>query len=172
MRTLLVITFAITLPVWSQNASGDLTRILAGVEETASSANPAAKFFFDFFISRPLGQASASTDPLGSAYRWWGDVRIASMPLQTAAPLSSLAANLAQQARSLTLNELAQTGEFQTGFEWQWPRGRGGPFHAPRPRMDRSRLYRRPRRRNAVKPAKRRTGLPPMAGRPPPYEPL
>jgi hypothetical protein len=99
------------------------------VEETAaSSANPAAKFFFDFFISRPLGQASASTDPLGPAYRWWGDVRIASMPLQTSAPLSSLAANLAQQARSLTLNELAQTGEFQTGLEWQWPRGRGGPF--------------------------------------------
>lgn len=128
MRTLLISLVSFS-PAFSQTPSGDLTRILAGVEETAASSSaPAAKFFFDFFVSRPLGQAAGASDPFGSPYRWWADIRIASMPVQTSAPLFALAPNLAQQLRSLTLTELAQTGEFQTGFEWQWPRGRGGPF--------------------------------------------
>src|SRR5579885_566407 len=112
MRTLLLAVLTFAPRVWSQTPSGDLTRILAGVEETgANSSHPAAKFFFDFSISRPLGQASASLDPLGSALRWWGVARIDSIPVQTSAPLSGLAPNLIRQAQSLTRSEERRVGK-------------------------------------------------------------
>ena len=46
-------------------------------------------------------------------------VRIGTTPIQTTAALSSFASNISQQAKGLTLNQLAQAGEFQTGFEYQ-----------------------------------------------------
>jgi len=109
---------------------GDTTRILLGLEQSgAAAASSTMKFFMDFFISRPLFQAH-SYSPLGSPHRWWGDVRIGAVPIQTSTSVSSIGSGLTQLARGLKLNELAQAAEFQTGYEYQRPSLRGGPFTA------------------------------------------
>ena len=107
---------------------GDATRILLGLEQSgAAAASSTMKFFMDFFISRPLFQAHSSS-LLGSPHHWWGDVRVGAVPLQTSTSVSSIGAGLTQLARGLKLNELAQAAEFQTGYEYQRPSWRGGPF--------------------------------------------
>ncbi len=108
---------------------GTLTRAMLGLEQSgASSSSATDKLFFDIFHSHPLGKPDAKSGPFGSANRLWGLVRIGTTPIQTTAAISSLPSNLTTQAKALTLNQLAQSGEFQLGYERQLHALKGGPF--------------------------------------------
>ncbi|MBM3811608.1 MAG: hypothetical protein FJW20_08215 [Acidimicrobiia bacterium] len=103
--------------------SGEEVRTVAGLDQAAASgASPAFKFFLDFYISRPLPLYRSQTveaTGLGPRLRWWGNIRLASAPRQANIPIRGLSPELATQAASLKLNELAQSGEFLTGPEYR-----------------------------------------------------
>jgi hypothetical protein len=91
----------------------------------ASSAEAEQNLFFDFFIARPF-----SGGVCDSGFNLWGQVRVASAPQQRSVPLSQFAVDFTGQLGSVKVNELAQSAEFMTGFEWRpfrkWMRGSGG----------------------------------------------
>jgi hypothetical protein len=118
-----------TIPLTLIAPLGTLTRAIVGLEGSgASSSSSTAKLFFDIFHSHPLGKAGDNSGPFGAQNRLWGLVRIGTTPIQTTAAISSITSDLTSQAKKLTLNQLAQSGEFQLGYEFQALRGRGGPF--------------------------------------------
>ena len=102
------------LPIERQ---GEQFRAIVGVQQSgASGADSASKFFFDFYVSRPLPKLFSSTsedhEPL---LRWWGNVRIGSTPVTTNTAL--LLSALRTVSGGLKLNELAQSAEFVTGLD-------------------------------------------------------
>ncbi|MBV8847132.1 MAG: hypothetical protein JO307_30350 [Bryobacterales bacterium] len=114
---------------------GSLVMSVVGFEQASSVSAPGAQsFFFDFFQSYPipLGRASSAsaTDVYGPAWRWWGDVRIASFPQQASMTVAQLAGTFTQQVATLPVSQLAHSGEFRTGLE-----RRIGAFEQPFARM-------------------------------------
>src|SRR2546428_328423 len=100
----------------AQNQGGDLTTAVVGFEQAgASSARSDQKFFFDFFISRPLPFSKSNVDPFGPRVRWWGNVRIASYPQQINTSVAEFATTFANRVGALKVNEIAQFGEFRSG---------------------------------------------------------
>lgn len=113
-----LLAFAIE-PVHAQppddNKEWEARAIVGYHQAGASSAKFTQNFFFDFFIMRAL-----SDDSLWDA-RWnlWGDVRIASAPQQTTAPVGTFVSNFTQQISNVPVNQLAQSADFQTGLEYR-----------------------------------------------------
>jgi hypothetical protein len=111
----------------------------------ASSAQSSQKFFFNFFISRPLpiwgnqgydptkqktGSSGKKKDPcvddplcaariFGPKLRLWGEVRIASYPQQITSGVGEFATGFATQVAQIKVNQLAQAGEFNTGLDYR-----------------------------------------------------
>ena len=95
--------------------AGEQTRIVLGFQQAgASGADSDQKFFLDFYISRPVPLSKWQEDP---RLRWWGNVRVSSVPRQISSPVSASA--LATSFKSLKVNELAQAAEFLTGLDYQ-----------------------------------------------------
>jgi hypothetical protein len=89
-------------------------RAVAGFHQAgASSADNTQNFFFDFFAARPLGSGAVYESHVGM----WGQVRIGSSPQQISIPISQFASDFATQLGNVPVNQLAQSGEFLTGFE-------------------------------------------------------
>ena len=112
---------------------GEIEEAIVGFQQAgASAAAHTQNFFFDFYISRPLpiGKDPCpdpdATDPkdrvdlFGPRGRWWGNVRVASYPQQVSTNVATFIANFQQQVGDLKVNELAQSAEFATGFEWRF----------------------------------------------------
>lgn len=98
--------------------SGEVSRAMIGIEQVgASSSDSTRKFFLDFYISRALPLERGN-----GAHRWWGNVRVGSQAIQTAAAISITPAGLLGAARELNLNTIAQAAEFQSGYEFQFAR--------------------------------------------------
>lgn len=90
-------------------------RSVVGLEQSAaSSSDPRLTYLLDFFIDRALG---SERDATNANWLVWGNVRLASIPVQQAS-VSALLGNLAG-AIQLNANELVQSAEFQTGLEWR-----------------------------------------------------
>jgi hypothetical protein len=118
---------------------GTIVVPVIGFEQTgASSAQSTQKFFFNFFVSRPLpilgskgyditpaNKNHCDTDPFcaprifGPKLRWWGDVRIASYPQQISSGVGEFATGFATQVAQIKVNQLAQAGEFNTGLDYR-----------------------------------------------------
>jgi len=92
-------------------------RSVVGLEQSAaSSSDPRLTYLLDFFIDRALG---SERDATNANWLVWGNVRLASMPVQQpGASVGTLLGNLAG-AVTLNANELVQSAEFQTGLEWR-----------------------------------------------------
>ncbi len=83
-------------------------RAIVGVHQTgASSARATQHYFFDFYVTRPLGDG----------WSLWGDVRVSSAPQQIDIPIARFAPDFARQLGAVEVNRLALAGEFLTGFE-------------------------------------------------------
>jgi hypothetical protein len=87
--------------------------ILGWHQAGASASDSAQNLFFDFFVERPFGNGPVYASP----FSLWGNVRIASAPQQRNIPVSQFAADFVNQLGSVPVNELAQSGEFVSGFE-------------------------------------------------------
>jgi hypothetical protein len=112
---------------------GEMTRVVVGFEQIGASGTPSdQKFFFDFFIGRPVpfgGHShSAKDNKTGKLYpvkvdwwgprlRWWGDVRIGSYPQQVNSSVANFAQQFSTNVGNLKVNQLAQSIEFMTGPE-------------------------------------------------------
>ena len=95
---------------------------VVGFEQaSAASAGGTQDFFFDFYQSYPLPVKRLAEAPKASAkgplWRWWGDVRIASLPQAVSTPVSQFVGTFVQQVASIPVNQLARSGEFRTGLE-------------------------------------------------------
>jgi hypothetical protein len=106
--------------------NGEEARAILGYQQAgASAAQHDQNWFFDFYISRPIGGSDDSPSP----WRWWGNVRVASYPQQGDVPVATFASSFIQQFGQLKVNQLAQAAEFVTGPEyklhrWDFSRGR------------------------------------------------
>jgi len=100
---------------------GEIVRAVVGFEQIGSSGNPSNQdFSFDFYLSRPIGGKSPEKgeDPIwGKRLRWWGDVRIASVPYTQNTSLAKLASQFTTTFGDQSVSKLAQSIEFQTGPE-------------------------------------------------------
>lgn len=89
------------------------SRAIAGLHQTGASSTPSTQnFFFDFFIMRGLGGGSPNV--YDSKVNVWGNVRIASIAQQIDIPVAQF--QFANQAANLKVNQLAQSGSFETGI--------------------------------------------------------
>jgi hypothetical protein len=96
-----------TTEVRNIQRDGEQFRAVVGFAQSGSSnANNSNKFFLDFYLSRPI---YPSKDPW---VRWWGNVRIASKPVD-----GTTFSGLSAAARGLKTNELAQAAEFLSGLD-------------------------------------------------------
>jgi hypothetical protein len=97
---------------------GEETRVVLGFQQAgAAGADSDQKFFFDFYINRPLPwKDNRQVDP-DSRVSWWGNVRIASAPRQINSPVSIQA--ITSSGKGLKVNELAQSAEFLTGLDFR-----------------------------------------------------
>jgi hypothetical protein len=103
---------------------GNIVIPIIGFEQAgASAAQSSQKFFFNLFLSRPLpfggNQVLADGTDLGTRYRLFGNVRIATYPQQVTSGVAEFAAGFASQVAKLKVNQLAQAGEFNLGFDWR-----------------------------------------------------
>jgi hypothetical protein len=99
---------------------GEFARAIVGFEQTgASAAASAQKFFFDLWLSVPAPfLAHAWKDPnFGPSFRFWGDVRVSSVPQQITSSLGDFAVRFSEQVGALKVNEVAQSSEFLAGGE-------------------------------------------------------
>jgi hypothetical protein len=113
---------AVARAVISLQPPGNIVIPIIGFEQAgASAAQSTQKFFFNLFISRPLpfGDDDVLKDGvnLGSRYRWFGNVRIASYPQQITSGVGEFATGFAGEVAKLKVNQLAQSGEFNMGLE-------------------------------------------------------
>lgn len=99
----------VTLP-GGRVAAATVTAVVGFEQAGASAASGTQRFFLDLSAHRPL--------PMNPRWRWWGDVRILSVPQQVDAPVVQLGSALANRAAALKINELAEAGEFVTGIEY------------------------------------------------------
>jgi len=127
-----------TVTVQPKYRFGDDTHAIIGFEQTgASGAASAQKFFFDFYINRPLpfnlgcfcaastGQDDSnlvdkefSAENCDHRLHWWGNVRIASYPSTYTDPVSSFVAGFITNVGNIPINKVAQSAEFLTGAEY------------------------------------------------------
>jgi hypothetical protein len=115
--------------------------VLGFEQAGASSTQASQRFFFDFYVTRPLPYGSKSetcpTPPAANApeenkrqyvreinqaalqkrQHWWGNVRTASYPQQVNAPIGEFATGLTTKVAEVKVNEFVQTVEFRTGFD-------------------------------------------------------
>ena len=122
----------------NRRRGGEIEEAIVGFQQAgASAAAHTQNFFFDFFISRPVpfGKDPCSDlkasdndheDLFGPRTRWWGNVRVASYPQQVSTNVATFITNFQQRVGDLKVNELAQSAEFVTGFEWRF-------LESPRP---------------------------------------
>jgi hypothetical protein len=90
---------------------GEEARLVLGFQQAgAAGATDEQKFFFDFYISRPLPFGNNDEADPDSRLSWWGNVRVSSTPEQINSPLSSQA--ITSAAKGLKINQLAQSAEF------------------------------------------------------------
>jgi hypothetical protein len=109
----------ITLKVVDQPTGIVVIPVIGFEQLGASAASSTQKFFFDFFISRPLPLfAGKDPDPIyGPPWRLWGDVRIGSYPQQITSGVGQFGSTFAASVANLPVNQLAQSGEFNLGLE-------------------------------------------------------
>ncbi|HYM74743.1 MAG TPA: hypothetical protein VE377_02100 [Candidatus Dormibacteraeota bacterium] len=113
---------AIATAMVTTKAPGNIIIPIIGFEQAGgSSAQSAQKFFMNLFVNRPLpfGHDLILDDGvnLGTPYRWFGDVRIASYPQQINSSVGEFATGFAGQVASLKVNQVAQSGEFNMGLD-------------------------------------------------------
>jgi hypothetical protein len=95
---------------------GEDTRLVLGFGQSgAASADSEQKFFFDFYINRPLPRWGDDAHEKPGPFSWWGNVRVASTPQQINSAVSVQA--ITSAANSLKINSLAQSAEFLTGLD-------------------------------------------------------
>jgi hypothetical protein len=107
------------------------SRAIVGFHQAgASSANFTQNFFFDFFVMRALSETHlwGPKEKAGDAEakgmwknRWslWGDVRISSTPQQITTAVGTFVSSFATTVSNLPVNQLAQSADFQTGWEYR-----------------------------------------------------
>lgn len=106
---------------------GEQTRFIVGLQQAgASGADSDQRFFLDTYVSRPipLFGPHADADETGKPYpfRWWGNVRIASVAKPLGTQADNFIVGLAGEAGALKPSELADSAEFLTGLDfsiWQ-----------------------------------------------------
>jgi hypothetical protein len=135
-------------------------RVVAGYHQAgAASSDFAQNAIIDIYTVRPL---STHDRPWLARWNSWGNVRIASAPRQLNTPFVSLLQGLlipqpdATSPLKTNVNELALSGEFQTGIEYNFTRnplwngkmlgaiayfGANGAFQAPNQTV---RIYKTP----------------------------
>lgn len=98
---------------------GPVEHVIVGLEQAgASAAQSTQRFFFDFLVSRPWGEAKDSQ--LGPRFRTWGNMRLTSVPQQISTPVAEfVATGLARQTGELKVNEVAQGAEFLVGIDYR-----------------------------------------------------
>lgn len=118
-----------TAVITTQAAGNIVIPIIGFVQAGASAAQSSQKFFFNLFVDRPLhfGKDLIEDDGvnLGTATRWFGNVRIASYPQQITSGVAEFATGFAAQVAKLQVNQLARSGEFNMGLDWRLPRTAG-----------------------------------------------
>lgn len=98
---------------------GEDMRAIVGYQQAgASSSDFEQNWFVDLFISRPLG-FQPKHEGKDVAWRWWGNVRVASFPQPGNQSVAELASDLPAQIGALKLNQLAQGAEFLSGVEFK-----------------------------------------------------
>jgi hypothetical protein len=110
-----------------QEKAWEARSVIGFQQAAASAADSRLSYFMDFFIIRGLGDKDAST----SRANLWGNVRLATIPQQFDVSVGSFLKNPASGASSLKVNQLVQSAEFLTGFEYR-PGGfiwQGNPDH-------------------------------------------
>jgi hypothetical protein len=137
---------AVPIKVITRRGGLIIVPVIGFEQAGASSAQSSQKFFFNFFISRPLPiwgnqgfdptkskkkkngkeeENPCAVDPLcadrvfGPRMRLWGDVRIASYPQQITSGVGEFATGFATQVAQIKVNQLAQAGEFNTGLDFR-----------------------------------------------------
>jgi hypothetical protein len=112
-------------------AGGETYRMIAGVQQAgASSTQSVRKLFADLFFDVPGPIKSDPRNPtniaFGPPFRFWGDVRVTSVP--ETAPVQLSQYNLGTQITSLNTSQIAQSVAFLFGAEYRiW----GMPPHGP-----------------------------------------
>ncbi len=102
--------------------TGEFSRAIVGFEQAGASASSSTqKFFFDLFVSTPAPyKMHSSTSRLfGPHLRFWGDVRVTSVPQQIQTTLGQFAVSFTQQVSNLKVNEVAQANELLAGIEYR-----------------------------------------------------
>jgi len=128
MRLYGLIFLLVVAPLWAEEQTENSSSIdweshaiIGWHQAGASSAESEQNLFFDFFVARPFSDRAVYE----SRFNLWGQVRVASAPQQRGIPLSQFAVDFVEQLGSVKVNELAQSAEFVTGFEWR-PFGKWG----------------------------------------------
>jgi hypothetical protein len=121
-----------TISLQVRSSVWEYRSVLGFQQSAAASSDPKAAYFFDFFIMRGFGCAktifdkqdpSLCKDHAGDANaqlsQWnvWGNVRLATAPIQTNVSLADFVKAPAAGTTSLTANQLVQGAEFLTGVE-------------------------------------------------------
>lgn len=108
------------------NRTGEQARAIVGFQQAgASGAKSDQKFFFDFYISRPVpgfcwrgcGRDKSDDSPV----RWWGNVQISSVPQQVSSPVGQFVTEFGTHAAAVKVNEMAEGAEFVSGLEFRLP---------------------------------------------------
>ncbi len=102
--------------------TGEFSRAIVGFEQAGASASSSTqKFFFDFFVSTPAPYKMHRTTSslFGPHLRFWGDVRVTSVPQQIQSTLGQFAISFTQQVSDLKVNEVAQANELLAGIEYR-----------------------------------------------------
>lgn len=92
-------------------------RSVFGLEQNAaSSSDSRLSYLLDFYVSRAFGNEKDATS---ANWLLWGNIRLASAPVQQASSVGELLGTLVSGGAVLNANDLVQSGEFQTGMEWR-----------------------------------------------------
>src|SRR5277367_5744518 len=87
-------------------------RSVLGMEQSAASAaDSRLAYLLDFFVDRALG---SERDAANANWLVWGNIRLASMPIQQGS-FGTLLGNGVGGIVNLNTNQLVQSAEFQTG---------------------------------------------------------
>ena len=109
-----------SLPV-SRFGGGELTRVIAGFEQSGASASPSKQnFFYDMYVTVPLAtRLNNVRDPIyGPKWRLWGDVRISSAPKDFSQPIGEFIAGFSGQVSNTKVSEVARSADWLAGLEY------------------------------------------------------
>jgi hypothetical protein len=117
MRGVVILGLLFGLVCQAADEAGWETRSIVGLQQAAgAAADPRLTYFVDFFIVRPLGN---QLDARLNRHNIWGNVRLASVPQQLNTPLSQFLKDAAKTATSTKIDQLVQSAEFTTGYEYR-----------------------------------------------------